>query len=85
MMNCLMTYVEAYIKNDTTILFMREADDVNAPYITIEIYDNTLMQAYHRFNEDCTSEEADWILSYSKRHGIKTDKFMFDAEVDELF
>ena len=85
MMNCLMTYVEAYIKNDTTILFMREADDVNAPYITIEIYDNTLMQAYHRFNEDCTSEEADWILSYCKRHGIKTDKFMFDAEVDELF
>lgn len=43
------------------------------------------MQAYHRFNEDCTPEEADWILSYCKRRGIKTDKFMFDSEIDELF
>ena len=61
MMNCLLTYVEAMINNDTTILFMRKADDFNKPFITIEIYDGELMQAYHQFNKDCTKEEAEWI------------------------
>lgn len=85
MQNCLLTYVEALIKNDTTILFMRRADDVNKPYITIEIYDNELMQAYHRFNEDCSKEEAEWILRYCERHGIKADRYSFDATADQLF
>ena len=85
MQNCLMTYVEAMIKNDTTILFMRRADDVNKPFITIEVYHGELMQAYRRFNVDCTPEEAAWIRDYCKRHGIKTGKFKFNAAVDELF
>lgn len=70
---------------DTTILFMREASDPNRPFITIEIYKDELMQAYHRFNEDCTKEEAEWIASYCKRYGIRTGKFKFNAEEDELF
>lgn len=78
MSNCLMTYVDAYLYNDTTILFMRKPDDVNAPFITIEIFNNTLMQAYHRFNIDCSEEEEAWILEYCKRHGIETCKPSFD-------
>ena len=85
MQNCLLSYVEAMIKNDTTILFMRRAEDVNQPFITIEIYHGELMQAYHRFNKDCTPDEAGWILDYCKRHGIKVGKFKFNADVDELF
>ena len=85
MRNCLLTYVDATIKNDTTILFMRKADDVNTPFITIEIFEGELMQAYHRFNKDCTEEEAEWITEYCRRHGIKTGKFTFNADFDELF
>ena len=85
MQNCLISYVEALIKNDTTILFMRRADDVNQPFITIEIYHGELMQAYHRFNKDCTPDEAAWILAYCERHGIKANRYQFNAAVDELF
>lgn len=85
MQNCLLTYYEAMIGGDTTILFMRKADDVNQPFITIEIYKNVLMQAYHRFNEDCTSKEAAWILDYCDRHKIDTGKFKFNVHVDQLF
>lgn len=84
MCNCLMTYVEAYMENDTTILFMRKSDDINAPFITIEIYKNELMQAYHRFNDDCNQEEASWILKYCDRHGIRRGNFKFDNDIDEL-
>ena len=85
MRNCLLTYAEAMIRNETTILFMRESDSFNKPFITIEIFDGQLMQAYHRFNKDCTPEEARWIREYCARHGIGTDKFQFDAARDLLF
>ncbi len=85
MQNCLLTYIGALIENDTTILFMRRADNVNEPFITLEIFDGQLMQAYHRFNRDCDEEEADWIRRYCRRHGIGTGKFTFNAQVDELF
>lgn len=75
MCNCLLAYVYSYIENDTTILFMRRSDDFNAPFITIEIFENELMQAYHRFNEDCTPEEAEWVRNYCDRHKISRDNF----------
>ena len=85
MRNCLLTYADAVIANDTTILFMRKADDVNSPFITIEIFEGQLMQAYHRFNSDCSPDEAEWIRDYCYRHNIGTNKFSFNADVDELF
>ena len=84
MQNCLLGYVEAVADNDTTVLFMRKADDVNMPFITIEIQGNTLKQAYHRFNKDCTKKEAEWISAWCQRHGISTGRFRFDALVDDL-
>ncbi|MCR5272135.1 MAG: PcfJ domain-containing protein [Lachnospiraceae bacterium] len=85
MHNCLLSYTEAMIKNDTTILFMRKKDDTNMPFITLEIYEGELMQAYHRYNVDCNAEEAKWIRAYCNRHNIGIEKFKFDARIDELF
>jgi hypothetical protein len=82
MSNCLLGYVDAFVNNATTIMFMRRTDDVNAPFITLEIYEGELTQAYHRFNEDCTPEEARWIRDYCKRHNIGYGKFMFDRALD---
>lgn len=84
MCNCLLTYVDAYVENDTTILFMRKTDAYNAPFITIEIFHEKLMQAYHRFNEDCTQEEAEWIIDYCDRHDIGHGNFKFNNDIDEL-
>jgi hypothetical protein len=78
MCNCLLAYVDAVLCNDTTILFMRKTDSYNEPFITIEIFGSNLMQAYHRFNEECTREEAVWIRDYCTRHGIAVGEFVFD-------
>lgn len=64
---------------------MRKSNDINKPFITIEVYGGELIQAYHRFNENCTKEEAGWIKVYCRRHGIGTGKFSFGEEQDELF
>ncbi len=70
MSNCLMTYLEAYIENDTTIMFLRREDSIYEPFITLEIYDQELTQAYHRFNTECSEEEWKWIREFSLRHDI---------------
>lgn len=82
MKNCLTGYVEPIIHNDTTIMFMRRADSYNMPFITIEIHRNKLRQAYHRFNEDCNPEEADWIRAFCKRHKIDASGYHFDKALD---
>ncbi len=69
--NCLLTYTDAFLENDTDILFMRKADDVNTPYITVEIYEGSLMQAFRRYNEPCDEEEVAWLKDFCKRHKIK--------------
>ena len=48
----------------------------------VEIYDGELTQAYHRFNADCSVEEARWIKDYCSRHGIGSSKFFFNRELD---
>lgn len=82
--NCLLIYTQDVLENKTTILFMRKSSDYNHPFITIEVRDNTLIQAYHRFNSDCTRDEAKWIRDYCKRHGIDIGKFSFFREADIL-
>ena len=82
--NCLMGFLDSVLQNDTTILFMRKAEDQNMPFITIEIFENRLVQAYHRLNRDCTREEAEWIQKYCRRHGIDEGKFEFDVLEDDL-
>ncbi|MCR5156670.1 MAG: PcfJ domain-containing protein [Butyrivibrio sp.] len=84
MSNCLLTYLEAFVENETDILFMREESDVNRPFITIEIHKNALTQAYHRFNRDCNANEAEWIRDYCRRHGIDCDGYKFNWNVDML-
>lgn len=85
MHNCLLGYVTAFVENNTTILFMRKAENVNQPFITIEVFEGELMQAYHRFNVDCNEKEKKWILEYCARHGIGCSKFKFDRNRDLLF
>lgn len=82
--NCLFTYLDAVVNGDTTILFLRRKENVNMPFITIEIYQNTLMQAYRRFNADCTYEEASWIINYCDRHNINRGRFRFNKNADWL-
>ncbi len=83
--NCLLGYLDEYVDNITDIMFIRRQDDVNCPYITMEIYQNELYQAYRRFNEDCTPEEAQWIKDFCERHGILHDRFKFEWSLDHTF
>lgn len=73
--NCLFGYLDAMIGNETTILLMRRTTDVNAPFITMEVFENRLMQAYHRFNRECSAEEEEWIMEYCGRHSINTEDY----------
>ena len=74
--HCLMGYIYAVMENESTVLFMRKADDVNRPFITLEVYENKLVQARHKYNYECSHEEDMWIIEYCKRHGIDFDEYL---------
>lgn len=80
MQNCLLGYVPALLENDTTILFIRELSDVNKPFITMEIHNGQLTQAFHRFDEDCSDEEMLWIMDYCSRHDIACGLKYYNGE-----
>ncbi len=80
MCNCLWSYVDAIVENDTTVLFMRQSEHFNMPFITLEVYDGKLKQAYHRFNEPCSDHEKQWITDYCERHKIEIESFEVEPE-----
>ena len=84
MRNCLLWYVEAMVSNETTILFLRKNDDANTPFITMEVHEGVLEQAYHRYNRWCTKKEEEWIWEYCQRHGIRTKTQTYEYGFTQL-
>lgn len=44
--HCVASYVDRITKGQTCILFCRENEDVNEPYVTVEVRNNAITQAY---------------------------------------
>ena len=63
--NCLVDYCEDYSNNKTHIYFMREKEKRNTPFITIEINNNKVAQAYARYNKRPEKEIIDIIKKWS--------------------
>lgn len=68
--NCLLEYVEEYVENTTDILFLRKVGEENKPFVTIEIYDGEIIQAYAKCNTLPDKDVQDWIHMYAKKIGV---------------
>lgn len=59
------TYFERHARGDSSILFLRRITAPNAPYITIEIQGNTILQWYGRNDSKTDQELIDkWLEGY---------------------
>lgn len=64
--NCVATYVDRILNNQTTVLFARKIDQPDVPYITIEIKNNTIAQARYSHNINCENRIYETISKYLK-------------------
>lgn len=61
LMHCVGGYTERHMKEQTTILFVRRADDPDMPLCTVEYRNGEIIQAYCRKNTDPTQEIKDFL------------------------
>ena len=62
--HCVGNYIDRVVKEQTNIVFARKIDEPATPFITIEIKNNTIVQARHKNNISCNKEEMDIINTY---------------------
>lgn len=68
--NCLLVYLYDYVENYTDILFMRKVGMEEQPYITIEIFQENITQAFLKCNEKPEEEAIAWLKAYAADHGL---------------
>ncbi len=69
--NCLLNYLKTYTENNTNIMFLRKKDDRKESYVTVEMSQKCLRQAYGRFNDKPNKQTLEWLKEYAKLKGLK--------------
>lgn len=70
--HCVGSYVGKVRKRQCIIAFLRDADDVDKPLVTIEIAGDTIIQARGKMNNPTTPEQRDIINKFAKKFNLKT-------------
>ncbi len=68
--NCLNYYILPLLDRETDILMLRRKSAARESFVTVEIADGKLEQAYKRNNEDIGQRERTFLLSFCKEKNI---------------
>ena len=68
--NCLWNYMEDIAYGETLVLFLRKADAPDCPYVTVEIMEDTIVEARARFNAKIPEEADEWLEEYAEKKNL---------------
>jgi hypothetical protein len=71
--NCLMFYLDKYVNNQTDILFLRKAECKEDSYVTVEIREGKMVQAFLKYNEKPDKEVMEWLKMYARKKGFEVE------------
>lgn len=69
--NCVASYIDDILDGNTFICFMRENNNLNDSYVTIEVKNDTIVQVKGYANRNATMEELDFIKKWAKDKKLK--------------
>lgn len=72
--NCVASYIDDVIDGKCHIMFLRKKSSPNSSLVTIEIRNNTIVQAKRRFNDPVTYEDQIAINFWNKKFSINKEK-----------
>lgn len=72
--NCVASYIDDVIDGKCHIMFLRKKSSPKNSLVTIEIRNNTIVQAKRRFNDPVTDEDQKAINSWNKKFSNKKEK-----------
>ena len=64
--NCVKLYVDRVANNESQIYFLRQKDNPNKSYVTVEVYDNKVIQAKSKYNANVSKEIKDFLNKWEK-------------------
>lgn len=68
--HCVSSYVNKVISNTSTILFLREVDDIDTPLVTIEVRGEKITQARGKMNNPPTVQQKQAINKFAKKYNL---------------
>lgn len=69
--SCVASYVDKIVKNESLILFMRNIGEPDKSLITVEVKDNTIIQAKGFANRLITENEEKFLLKWAKKKDLQ--------------
>lgn len=69
--HCVATYISRVLKRNCLIAFLRKADKLDKPLVTIEIENGAIVQARGASNRSITQDEYKAICEYAKKNKLK--------------
>ncbi|WP_261378522.1 PcfJ domain-containing protein [Paenibacillus agilis] len=73
--HCVGSYVGKVRQGTSVIAFLRDADDVDKPLVTIEIRDKAIVQAKAKMNNPPTTEQKDFIEKFAKKFELEVKSY----------
>ena len=64
--NCVASYIDRVINRQCNIVFLRKKDNPEKSYITVELIDGKVVQAYRAYNQEIGSEDKDVLNKYEE-------------------
>ena len=71
--NCLMFYLDKYVDNQTDIMFLRKKDCEEDSYVTVEIREGKMVQAFLKYNVEPDKEVMEWLEMYARKKGFEVE------------
>lgn len=69
--HCVGSYVDRIIAGKTMIVFLRESENLNKSYITVEIKGKEIVQIQGKCGKDITEEEKNFLKEYARKLNIE--------------
>lgn len=69
--HCVASYISKILKRNCLIVFLRKADKLDKPLVTIEIENEAIVQARGASNRSITEDEYKAICEYAKKNKLK--------------
>lgn len=73
--HCVGSYVGKVRKGTSVIAFLRDADDIEKPLVTIEIQGKSIIQAKGKMNNPPTKEQKDFIEKFAKKFELEIKSY----------
>lgn len=78
--NCVMEYINEVISHETKILFLRRKSQPYKSFITIEIWNECILQALTKYNKEPDDEVKKWSGMYAEKHHLIVDERAYQMQ-----